>query len=335
LCLWHADILEISLNIITRRNFLAGAGTCSLSPVIPFTRWSGSHTEMGKAIIVDDAEIPHGCIFARMDRKQSTTADTLTTPSIDFWSFRVSEIECTALPRSVGRIIVWDDVFSSRNVLNSVKSILKVFPEHYGFDPFLGTNSCSFHLDGFGEIGPIAEAVLAGTTGPIPLNRLAIIDIESCGVSRFDWPDILPNLRNCYDVVVGFAHFVGRSPNHLEELCDGVLDNSRTSKALACCDLSFFTSDGLLGFQEVPDYESRSPLLTALVHDLIHALSAIDFVRTMPGLPKATQFVVSRSRRERPYGNFSADLEYDAKCAPLMDGNITLWPLRSAEADAI
>jgi hypothetical protein len=304
--------LEILLTIITRRNFLAGAGACSLSPVIPIMRWSGSH-----AIIVDDAEIQHGCIFARMDREQSTTADTLITPSIDFWSFRVSEIECAALPRSVGRIIVWDDVFSSRSVLNGVKSILNVFPKHYGFDPFLGTNSCSFHLDSFGEIGPTAEAVLSGTTGPI-------IDIESCGVSRFDWPEILPNLRNCYAVVVGFAHFVGRGPNHLEELCDGAPDNSRTSEALACCDLSFFTSDGLLGFHEVPDYESRSPLLTALVHDLIHALSAIDFVRALPGLPKATQFAVSRSRRERPYGNFSADLEYDAKCAPLMDGTITL-----------
>jgi hypothetical protein len=51
------------------------------------------------------------------------------------------EIECTALPPSIGRIIIWDDVFSSRNVLKGVKSILKVFPDYYGFDPLLGTRT--------------------------------------------------------------------------------------------------------------------------------------------------------------------------------------------------
>ena len=30
-----------------------------------------------------------------------------------------------------------------------------------------------------------------------------------------------------------------RQRYHFEELCDGALDNLRTSKALACCDLSF------------------------------------------------------------------------------------------------
>ncbi|UVO37629.1 hypothetical protein KUL72_04355 [Bradyrhizobium arachidis] len=243
---------------VTRRKLLAGAGACSLSSFISFRRWAGADGSEGAPIIADEDELPHGCIFARMDGKRSPPEDALIVPSVDFWTFRVSAIESNALPEFVGRVIIWDDVFSSRGIQRGVKSILEVLPEWYGFDPLLGR--CSFHLDGFGEIGPILQAVLPATTGPIPPRRLALIDIESSGVSRIDWPDILPHLRNSYDVVIGFVHIAGRGPSHLQELCDGALDNSRTSNALACCDLSFWTTDSMLGFDEVPDYEARIPV---------------------------------------------------------------------------
>jgi hypothetical protein len=234
----------------------------------------------------------------------------------------VSEIESTHLPPDLNRIIIWDDVFSSRNVLKGVKSIMKVFPEYYGFDPLLGTNRCSFH--GFSKIGPVIQRVLPATTGTIGCQRLALIDVESCGVSRIDWHDILPHLRTSYDFIIGFAHFAGRGPSNLQELCDGAFENSRTLNALGCCDLSFCTSDSLLGFDEALDYEARAPVLTALVNDLVHVLTATNLVWTLAGMPKVTQFVVSSSRQERPHGNFSSNLEYDAKCAPLMDGYIAL-----------
>lgn len=257
-----------------------------------------------------------------MDGKRSHPDDALTAPSIDFWTFRVSEIETSTLAAFVGRVIIWDDLFSPRTLARSVKSVFEVFPEWYGFDPLLGR--CSFHLDGFSEIGPVTQAVLPATTGPIRSHRLALIDVESCGVSRIDWPDILPHLRNSYDVVIGFAHFAGRGPGHLYELYDGALDNSRTSDTLACCDLSFWTSDSLLRFDEVPDYEARAPVLTALVHDLIHALSAIDFVRTLAGTPEASKLFTSRLRPEGPLGNFSMSLGYDEKGALRIDGKIVL-----------
>jgi hypothetical protein len=257
-----------------------------------------------------------------MDGKRSHPDDARTAPSIDLWTFRVSEIETSTLPASVGRVIVWDDLFSPRTLTRSVKSILEVFPEWYGFDPLLGR--CSFHLDGFSEIGPVIQAVLPAATGLIRSHRLALIDVESCGVSRIDWPDILLHLRNSYDVVIGFAHFVGRGRSHPHELFDGILDNSRTSNILDCCDFAFWTSDALLGFDEVPDYEARGPVLTVLVHDLIHALSANDLVRTLTGTPQALQLSASRSRPEGPHRHFSASLGYDEKGALLIDGRIVL-----------
>jgi hypothetical protein len=248
--------------------------------------------------IAKEDALRHGCIFARMEGKLSHADDALTAPSIDFWTIRVSEIETSTLAASVGRVIIWDDLFTPRTLARSVNSILEVFPEWYGFDSPLG--SWSIHLDGISEIGPVTRAVLPETTGPIRSHRLALIDIESCGLTRIDWPDILPHLRNSYDVVIGFAHFAGRGPSHPHELCDGVLDNSRTLDALARCDLSFWTSDSLLGFDGPLDYEVRAPL-----RDLIHALSATDLVRTMAGMPEVTRFPVRRLRRERPDNNLS------------------------------
>jgi len=277
---------------------------------------------MGEAMIVDEDELLHGCIFARMDGKRSSSDDALSAPSIDFWTFRVSEIESSALAASVGRVIIWDDLFSPRTLARSVKSVLEAFPEWYGLDPLLGR--CSFHIDGFSEIGPVAKAVLPATTGPIGSLRLALIDVASCGDSRIDWPDLLPHLHNSHDLIIGFAHFAGRGPSHPLELYDGPLDNSRIANTLACCDFSFWTSDYLLGFDEVLDWETRAPLLVAVVHDLVHALATTDLTRTLAGTTEAQRLFASRLRPEGLNETLSMSLRYDEKGALLVDGRIAL-----------
>lgn len=318
----HAGFFGVSMTIFARRKFLAGAGACSLSSFFPFGRWEGADGSADPSIVADEDELTHGCFFARLDPERSPAEEEPAAASVDFWTFRVSEIDSGALPASAGRVIIWDDVFLSRDLSRNLKSILKALPQWYGFDPLFGR--CSFHLDGFGEIGQTIQAILPETTRTIPLKHLALIDIDSCGVSRFDWPDILRHLHNCYDVIVGFAHFPGRWPSHHQEPCEGALDNSRTAKALACCDLSFWTTDSLLGFDEVLDYDTRAPFLNALVHDLIHALSAADLIRMLAATPEATQFVVSRLRSERSHGRSSSDLQYDAEGAPLIGRKLVL-----------
>jgi hypothetical protein len=312
--------LEVFVTIIARRKFLAGAGASSLSSFSPFKRWAAPHSSECISIAADDDELPHGCIFARTDGKRSPPGDALTAPSIDFWTFRVSEIESSTLAASAGRVIIWDDLFLPRNLARSVKSILEVFTKWYGFDPLLGR--CSFHLEGFSEIGPVTQAVLPATTRPIRSSRLALIDVESCGVSRIDWPDILVYLRNSYDVVIGFAHFAGPGPSHPHDLSNGALDNSRTSNIFDHCDLSFWTNDSLLGFEEVPDCEARAPILGALVCDLIHALSATDLAQTLAEAPEAPRLFADRLRPDGHSGNLT--LGYDENGALLIDGRIVL-----------
>jgi hypothetical protein len=271
---------------IDRRSFVTGVAVSSL-PSLGYQ--SPAYACVDDSQFTYDHDLPHGCIFARMEC-QSVSNNMPQAPSIDFWTFRVSEIESTTLPTFVSRVVVWDDVFSARNVSSSVTSILDVIPKYYGFNPLLGANSFAFHLEGITEIGSMATKVLPEKVCPFGSQRIALIDIESCGISRYDWPDVLPHLHAHYDLVAGFSHFPGRGPSHLRKLYDGALDNSRTWAALACCNLSFLTSDALLGIDDVLDCDVRRPYLIALLHDLIQALSTIDFIQAVTGASGAPFF---------------------------------------------
>ncbi|MDP3856537.1 MAG: hypothetical protein Q8Q73_02110 [Stagnimonas sp.] len=272
---------------IDRRSFVTGVAVSSL-PSLGYQ--SPAYAYVDDSQFTDDSDFPHGCIFARMECQQSISNKLPQDPTIDFWTFRVSEIESTMLPTLVSRVVVWDDVFSARSVVKSAKSILDVIPQYHGFNPLLGANSFAFHLEGVTEIGSMATKVLPEKVCPFGSQRIALIDIESCGVSRYDWPDVLPHLHAHYDLVVGFSHFPGRGPSHLRKLYDGALDNSRTWAALACCNLSFLTSDALLGFDDVLDCDVRHPYLNALLHDLIQTLSTIDFIQAVTGASGAPSF---------------------------------------------
>jgi hypothetical protein len=287
-----------------------------------------------------------------MEHQQSISNNIPQDPSIDFWTFRVSEIESTMLPTLVSRVVVWDDVFSPRSVVKSAKSILDVIPEYYGFNPLLGANSFAFHLEGVTEIGSMATKVLPERVRPFGSRRIALIHIESCGLSRYDWPDILPHLHAHYDLVVGFAHFAGRGPSHLHELYDGALANSRAWAALACCNLSFLTSDALLGFDDVLDCDVRQPYLNTLLRHLVRALSTIDFVQAVIGAVGTPSFGIgplppqgsgdqsASESVERQRHNISCEFSgtdprlpfifaaENGSSSPFQNERFALWPLR-------
>jgi hypothetical protein len=140
-----------------RRSFVTGVAVSSL-PSLGYQ--SPAHAYVDGGQFTDDSDFPRGCIFARMEHQQSISNNIPQDPSIDFWTFRVSEIESTTLPTFVSRVVVWDDVFSPRSVVKSAKSILDVIPEYYGFSPSLGANSFAFHLEGVTEISSMATKVL-------------------------------------------------------------------------------------------------------------------------------------------------------------------------------
>jgi hypothetical protein len=121
---------------------------------------------------------------------------------------------------------------------------------------------------------------------------------------------------------------------------------------LACCDLSFLTSDALLGFDDVVDSDVRYPYLNALLHDLIRALSTTDFIKIVTGASPAQSFgigplppqgagyktaseEIERQRHDISY-EFSNSLGLPFVFAPANGSNllfrherIALWPLES------
>jgi hypothetical protein len=146
----------------------------------------------------------------------------------------------------------------------------------------------------------------------------------------------------------------GRGPAHLRELYDGALDNSRTWTALAYCNLSFLTGDALFGFDDVLDSEVRHPYLNALLHDLIGALSSIDFIQVVTGASGAPSFGIgplppsesgcksALEAEERQRHNISSEFSgtdptlpfafvaSDTNRSRLVSNNerLALWPLR-------
>lgn len=245
---------------ISRRSLIAGSSICSVLPLIR------GRSTVNEAIqhppILPDDELLHGCLFATTSG-QCVPDDQAV--SVDLWSFRVSEIDSSSLPASVGRTVIWDDVFSPRTLTRSVRATLGAVSEWYGFDPCVG--HYSFHLDGLGEIGSHVQAINSQRETPA---SLALIDISSCGLSRIDWPDILPHLRSSYDALVGFAHWSGCGSG----LCETVAGDPRVGKALAYCDQFLWTDDKMLGLDDEACCNARSLPLNSLVQDLVRALSA-------------------------------------------------------------
>ncbi|MDA9435237.1 hypothetical protein XH88_26220 [Bradyrhizobium sp. CCBAU 51627] len=256
--------MEIILKGLSRRSLIGGVGICSVLPLI-CGRDAGTSDAIQHSPIILDDELRHGCLFATTSGQCFPDDQAV---SVDLWSFRVSEIDSSSLPASVGRTVIWDDVFSLRSLTRSVGAALSAVTEWYEFDPCVG--QFSFHLDGHGHIGLHVRAINSQREASA---SLALIDISSCGLSRIDWPDILPHARESYDGVVGFAHWSSYGPVS----CETVAGNPRIRKALAYCDQFFWTDDKMLGLDEEACCNARSPPLNSVVQDLVRALSAKGF----------------------------------------------------------
>ncbi|MHC2664582.1 hypothetical protein ACMA5K_33920 [Bradyrhizobium diazoefficiens] len=246
---------------MNRRKLIAGAGALSVTSAIPAL--SQIDEACNFAWMTGDGLL-HASLFAPIPAEASAGHDSAS--KIDVWTFRVSEIDCSSLPASVGRIIVWDEVFSPRGLRGSVQAMIDAVADWYDFES--GTADWSLHIHGFGEIScQVQAAALPGHADGS--HRVALIDVTSCGLSRIDWPDILPCLRASYDVVVGFAHVPGRKRLGGEDSC-----GRRMANVLASCDVALWTNDFLLGFDQAVDCYTRAQPLNALVADLVRLLSA-------------------------------------------------------------
>jgi hypothetical protein len=263
------------MTTLTRRKLFSGLTSVLLATLPSCAITSAARASANKRPF-DGRDYPHGCLLARKAGSPCCEG-SLPYSSIDFWTFRVSEIETKDLPSHIGLVVVWDDVFSHRSLAESVQDILAVLPRYYGFDLASRSSTFAFHLEGFGQLGSAVATVLSNNDRIYNSSRIALIDIDSCGVSRLEWSDILPHLRSHYDLVIGFVHFAGRGPKDWRVMFGHDASQSSVRAAIAQCDLAFLTSDASLEFDEMLACEARSAPLNKLVHDLIRTLSSSDF----------------------------------------------------------
>jgi hypothetical protein len=120
---------------------------------------------------------------------------------IDFWTARVSDSDLSVSSPHVQRIVMWDDLFLHRSVHKTVDQIRRAIPTYYGFDCRAKPNGSSFHLAGMNSF----DEALAAVFDAEARARIALVDLDSCGVTALNWLQIVPRLRLHYDVVGGFA----------------------------------------------------------------------------------------------------------------------------------
>src|SRR6476646_1541026 len=107
-----------------RRQILAGLSSMLLATV-PLGRKVVSTAKAAKnRSRFDDRDLLLGCILANRAASPTVCCDGgLPSPLIDFWTARVSEIEINEMPSNIGRVVVWDDVFSRRRLAQSAHEI--------------------------------------------------------------------------------------------------------------------------------------------------------------------------------------------------------------------
>jgi hypothetical protein len=338
---------------VIRRQLLAGLSSLLLTSE-PLCRAVASTARSGNnGRDFDDSDYTLGCILAKRAGLAFVRGNgDQPATSIDFWTTRVSEIEFEEFPPNIGRVVVWDDVFSCRHLANRVQDIYAALGRYYGFDCAMGSDSFAFHLEGFSDVGSVIANLLLDSACVRVSPRVAIVDIESSGITRLRWSDFLPHLRAHYDFIIRFAHFAGQGPSHWGTLFGEERDyHSSIRTSLTHCDLSFFTSDGLLGFEDALESGVRGTYLHALLHELTCALSSVEFLNKVTGMAGVSSFGMGASPSQAsPQDGFTSSARQrriilqefgiaglslplvhpaeDENRWPLLAQGLALWPLR-------
>jgi hypothetical protein len=255
-----------------RRRFLSGLTAAILGPMADQPRFSSERNTLP----VDDIDLAHGCIFARQERDIGNHS---VGPSVDFWTFRVSEIDCNGL--FANPVIVWDEVFGWYRLKHAFQEILGIIPKFYGFDPLVSPNALAFHVDGKTAVDKTISSFLSDAFKTVSRPEVVLVDSRSCGLSRLEWHDIIPHLGTYYGMVIGFEHYPGRGPSDWSRTFDEGHSSPTDRSAMVHCTYSFATSDALIGFDDMPDCDVRSAPLNELLQNLADACSSTNFLEAI------------------------------------------------------
>jgi hypothetical protein len=262
--------------LIPRRRFLASSLTAPLG-ASAFSPPFADAAVRRRAFLQYDVGLSAGCVLAweRQDR-----CDGL----IDFWTARVSDIDPTTFSSCVQRVVLWDDVFSLRTVQKRVDEINSAIRGHFGFDCRLAPSGFALHLDGLNTVDQMLARRFEAKDRDSKRTRTALIDLDSCGVTALDWPQILPSLRGQYDLIIGVARatHLCTNPEKLRPIGSG---NSFVYEStwinLQKCDFSFVCSDILLSGNSERNLEERDHSPSDLIGSLTSWLRNERLVRRL------------------------------------------------------
>ena len=193
---------------------------------------------------------------------------------VDVWTGQIGILDFALSPEQLGRVVVWHDVRGAKGLSESIDDILCATEEYFGIRPILGCNAAA-HVGHFIGLSSSIDALLKHfeSASPDGAERIAVIDLSSCGLTRLDWLDIIPLQRRYYTHVIGVDY-------SFPSLCE--LDTefepphglSRSAwSAMHACDYWLIPSDGSLCGQSEVSIEERATEFTKLIRELCVALA--------------------------------------------------------------
>jgi hypothetical protein len=150
-----------------------------------FARTKSCSSLAALCLAQDDKDLSAGCVVAWESHDRCGDL-------IDFWTARASDVDPTTFSSCVQRVVLWNDVFLLRAVQKSVDEIKAAIPKYFGFDCRVAPNGFALHLEGLNTVDQTLVRAFEAKDRDSKRARTALIDLDSCGVTALDWPQILP-----------------------------------------------------------------------------------------------------------------------------------------------
>ncbi|WLA63753.1 hypothetical protein [Bradyrhizobium diazoefficiens] len=236
-----------------RRQILAQLGATSFATALGY-----SHSADAQ---VGDHDLAGVCVLAFDQR-------TSRGKSVDVWTARCGSLDFGRLSGELGRFVWWDDVTFWRTAGRSVTAIKYAITRYFHL-PIRddGSNSAT-HVGAIESIPGAVSHPLARMKREFAscMERIAILDLSSGGVTPLGWHDLVPVLKQAYDVIVGVdqtdPELVAAAPAHYS----GPYGTSAESwQTLVTCDYWAVASPASLAAHSDPAPEIRAAIFTELV----------------------------------------------------------------------
>lgn len=183
--------------------------------------------------------------------------------AVDIWTGRLGLLNVAQLSDQFGRVIVWDDIRGDTTIPRSIGEIFRAIEMYYGFKPKIGTNA-TVHVGSIDGLARSTDAffnTLDFSFLKMAHQRIAVVDLGSCGTTGLRWLDLIPLLRRCYSHIVGIdfsaPEFCGLDPEF--KLPHGLTGPQQ--ETLYACDYWLLASDKSISRQVDLSFEARSDAL--------------------------------------------------------------------------